>query len=42
MCNATDACRWVNRKDPQGNNLFGGGFLGLDNIGKDLVKHAHI
>jgi hypothetical protein len=24
---------WVNRKDPQGNNLFSGGFLGLDNIG---------
>ena len=24
---------WVNRKDPQGRNLFQGGFLGLDNIG---------
>lgn len=24
---------WVNRKDPRGNNLFSGGFLGLDNIG---------
>ena len=24
---------WVNRKDPGGHNLFGGGFLGLDNIG---------
>ncbi len=24
---------WVNRKDPDGNNIFGGGFLGLDNIG---------
>ena len=24
---------WVNRKDVDGNNLFGGGFLGLDNIG---------
>jgi len=24
---------WVNRKDPSGNNLFNGGFLGLDNIG---------
>ncbi|MDQ8204485.1 hypothetical protein [Pelagicoccus sp. SDUM812003] len=24
---------WVNRKDPSGNNIFGGGFLGLDNIG---------
>ena len=24
---------WVNRKDIEGNNLFAGGFLGLDNIG---------
>ena len=24
---------WVNRKDPDGKNLFEGGFLGLDNIG---------
>ena len=24
---------WVNRKDAEGNNLFQGGFLGLDNIG---------
>lgn len=24
---------WVNRKDEEGNNLFGGGFLGLDNVG---------
>lgn len=24
---------WVNRKDPDGRNLFSGGFLGLDNIG---------
>ncbi|MGC4014147.1 MAG: hypothetical protein QM755_06445 [Luteolibacter sp.] len=24
---------WVNRKDEKGNNLFQGGFLGLDNIG---------
>ncbi|MCA9126698.1 MAG: glucosidase [Planctomycetales bacterium] len=24
---------WVNRKDPQGNHIFSGGFLGLDNIG---------
>lgn len=24
---------WVNQKDKEGNNLFGGGFLGLDNIG---------
>jgi hypothetical protein len=24
---------WVNRKDPEGKNVFAGGFLGLDNIG---------
>ncbi len=24
---------WVNRKDADGRNLFGGGFLGLDNVG---------
>jgi hypothetical protein len=24
---------WVNRKDEEGNNLFSGGFLGLDNVG---------
>jgi hypothetical protein len=24
---------WVNRKDPEGKNIFEGGFLGLDNIG---------
>ena len=24
---------WINRKDPDGRNLFQGGFLGLDNIG---------
>jgi hypothetical protein len=24
---------WVNRKDAEGNNIFSGGFLGLDNIG---------
>jgi hypothetical protein len=24
---------WVNRKDVEGKNIFGGGFLGLDNIG---------
>jgi glycogen debranching enzyme len=24
---------WVNRKDPEGRNVFEGGFLGLDNIG---------
>ena len=31
----TSCChsRWVNRKDPDGKNIFSGGFLGLDNIG---------
>jgi len=24
---------WINRRDSEGNNLFSGGFLGLDNIG---------
>jgi hypothetical protein len=24
---------WINRKDAEGRNIFGGGFLGLDNIG---------
>jgi hypothetical protein len=24
---------WVNRKDAEGHNIFGGGFLGMDNIG---------
>jgi hypothetical protein len=24
---------WINRKDPEGKNVFAGGFLGLDNIG---------
>jgi hypothetical protein len=24
---------WVNRKDPTGRDIFGGGFLGMDNIG---------
>ena len=27
----------MNRKDPNGRNIFGGGFLGLDNIGKNLL-----
>ena len=26
-------CRWANKKDPHGNGLFEGGFLGLDNVG---------
>ena len=29
----TNFAWWVNRKDPDGRNLFQGGFLGLDNIG---------
>ncbi len=38
---------WVNRKDPDGNNLFHGGFLGLDNIGvfdrsKELPTGGHL
>ena len=38
---------WVNRKDPGGRNVFGGGFLGLDNIGvfdrsKDLPGGGHL
>jgi hypothetical protein len=24
---------WINRKDPEGRNVFAGGFLGLDNVG---------
>jgi Glycosyl hydrolase family 63 C-terminal domain len=31
---------WVNRKDAEGNNLFQGGFLGLDNIGVFDRSHA--
>jgi hypothetical protein len=38
---------WVNRKDTEGNNLFQGGFLGLDNIGvfdrsKPLPTGGHL
>jgi hypothetical protein len=38
---------WVNRKDADGNNVFQGGFLGLDNIGvfnrsEPLPDDAHI
>ncbi|MEP7384427.1 MAG: glucosidase, partial [Gemmatimonadota bacterium] len=38
---------WVNRKDLEGHNLFGGGFLGLDNIGvfdrsKPLPTGGHL
>lgn len=31
---------WLNRVDPDGNNLFGGGFLGLDNISP--VDRSHL
>lgn len=31
---------WVNRKDAAGNNLFEGGFLGLDNIG--IFDRSHL
>jgi hypothetical protein len=38
---------WVNRKDPDGRNLFAGGFLGLDNVGafdrsKPLPSGGHV
>jgi Glycosyl hydrolase family 63 C-terminal domain len=38
---------WVNRKDPEGSNIFQGGFLGLDNIGvfdrsKPLPTGGHL
>ena len=38
---------WVNRKDAEGNNIFEGGFLGLDNIGvfdrsKPLPMGGHL
>ena len=31
---------WVNRMDAEGNNVFEGGFLGLDNIGPIDRSHA--
>ncbi|UWZ49815.1 glucosidase [Dactylosporangium matsuzakiense] len=31
---------WVNREDPAGNNVFEGGFLGLDNIGP--IDRSHL
>ena len=38
---------WVNRKDTEGNNIFEGGFLGLDNVGlfdrsKPLPSGGHL
>jgi hypothetical protein len=31
---------WINREDAEGNNLFEGGFLGLDNIG--VIDRSHL
>jgi hypothetical protein len=31
---------WLNRQDPDGNNIFGGGFLGLDNVSP--VDRSHV
>jgi hypothetical protein len=31
---------WLNRQDPDGNNVFGGGFLGLDNISP--IDRSHL
>ena len=36
---------WINRKDSNGNNIFQGGFLGLDNIGifnRSIQLHSHL
>ena len=38
---------WINRKDEKGNNIFQGGFLGLDNIGVfdrsyGIAAHMHL
>ncbi|TAD92792.1 MAG: glucosidase [Bacteroidetes bacterium] len=36
---------WINRKDQNGNNIFEGGFLGLDNIGvfnRSIQLHSHM
>lgn len=36
---------WINRKDPNGNNIFEGGFLGLDNIGvfnRNMPLHSEM
>ncbi|HSS92806.1 MAG TPA: glucosidase [Candidatus Dormibacteraeota bacterium] len=33
---------WVNRKDSEGNNVFQGGFLGLDNIGPFDRSHLPV
>ncbi|UAY56359.1 MGH1-like glycoside hydrolase domain-containing protein [Arachidicoccus terrestris] len=36
---------WINRKDPNGKNIFQGGFLGLDNIGafnRNMPLHSEL
>ena len=33
---------WVNKKDENGNSVFEGGFLGMDNIGVFDRSHAHL
>ncbi|MHA4812320.1 MGH1-like glycoside hydrolase domain-containing protein [Flavitalea flava] len=33
---------WVNRKDAEGNNIFEGGFLGMDNIGLFDRSNVHL
>ena len=36
---------WINRKDPNGKNIFEGGFLGLDNIGafnRNMPLHSEM
>lgn len=33
---------WVNRKDEEGNNIFEGGFLGMDNIGLFDRSNTHL
>jgi len=33
---------WVNRKDMEGNNIFEGGFLGMDNIGVFDRSNVHL
>src|SRR5258708_36616033 len=33
---------WVNRKDAEGNNIFEGAFLGMDNIGVFDRSNTHL
>lgn len=37
-----DTSAELNRKDPDGNNVFAGGFLGLDNIGASTDRSARL